>query len=257
MNVNEFSSLPNTQAAAVQSQQNIESSNTTKKTDGTDVKKEVKGPGTYGKPELSKKAFDYYNSLKKKYGNLNFVLVSADKKNQAEAMKGSFATGGKLTVLIDTDKIEQMAEDENYRKKIEATISNAVSGLLGLGTKLESETSGVTAYGMTIDKDGNASYFAVVDKSLAAQKERISKKAEEKQEAKRTDAKKAKQKEEKERLEEKRNSSKTKESEETTITANSIEELLNKIKDYEMGIRADFSRTEAEKAVGQSIDYLL
>ncbi len=44
-------------------------------------------------------------------------------------------------------------------------------------------------------------------------------------------------------------------SDKVTITANSIDELLKKIRDYEMDILADHARTEAEKSVGQSVDY--
>lgn len=224
------------------------------KAEGANGKKEVKGAGTYGKPELSQKALDYYNGLKKKYGNLNFVLVSSDKKAEAEAMKGSFAKGGALTVLIDTDKIEQMAEDETYRKKIEATISNAASQIAGLSEGIGSTNSNVTAYGMTIDKNGTASFFAVVDKSLAAQRDRMEKRAEEKKEEKRADAKKANAKRMKEKADDKQLEG-SRDSDKVIITANSAEELLQKIKDYEMGLLSNHVKTDTEKSLGNSIDY--
>ena len=34
-----------------------------------------------------------------------------------------------MVVLIDEDKIERMAEDENYRRQYEAIIANAGSGI--------------------------------------------------------------------------------------------------------------------------------
>lgn len=210
------------------------------KTDSTSGKKEVSGAGTYGNPKLSQKALDYYNSLKKKYGNLNFVLVSAEKKQEAESMKGSFANTKNLTVLIDTDKIEQMAEDEKYRDLIEGTISRASSGISKLATKLQSSSSKVTAYGMTIDKNGMASFFAVVDKALAKQKERIEKKKIENKEEKKAKEKKAEKEEKQEKV---------------TISANSIEELLLKIEEYEQNYLTDNVKTDQERVIGQSVDY--
>ena len=54
---------------------------------------------------------------------------------------------------------------------------------------------------MQVNDNGTASYFAVLEKSSAAQKERIEKKAAEKKEAKKTAEKKAEKKKNEERLE--------------------------------------------------------
>lgn len=40
---------------------------------------------TIGQPELSEKAAKYYEQLKKKYGNYDFILVSRDQKENAKA----------------------------------------------------------------------------------------------------------------------------------------------------------------------------
>ncbi len=222
---------------------------------GDEKKVEVKGAGTYGNPKLSEKALDYYESLKKRYGNLNFVLVASDKKQEAEMMKGSFANANALTVLIDTDKIERMATDEAYRAKYEAILNNATSGMEQFKTQLGSKADSVKAFGMSFNKDGKASFFAVVDKSLAAQRKRIEKKAEEKKEAKKADAKKAKKEKEKERLENRKDADKIEEEETVTITADSPEELLRKLDEYyQQGLFASM-RTEEEKAVGSQFDF--
>lgn len=239
--------------------------NNVEKTAGTETKKneevkndnrvEVKGAGTYGNPKLSEKALDYYNKLKEKYGNLNFVLVASDKKQEAEMLKGSFASSSALTVLIDTDKIERMATDEAYREKYEAILANAASGLTQVKEQLGSMASNVKAYGMSLNKEGGvASYFAVVDKSLAAQRERIEKKAEEKKAEKKKAEKKTEKEKAKERLENKR--AENKEEEETvTISAGSMEELLRKIQDYYQQDKFNTIRTEEELAVGNQIDF--
>ena len=40
---------------------------------------------TIGDPKLSKEAQKYYEKLKKKYGNYDFILVSKDQKANAQA----------------------------------------------------------------------------------------------------------------------------------------------------------------------------
>lgn len=114
---------------------------------------------------------------------------------------------------------------------------------------------------MQVNDGGTASFFAVLKKSGAAQKERIAKKAEQKKEAKKAEAKKAKKKEEQERLENKKDSriddnSGIEEDEDTvTITASSMEELLQKIQEYTQKYMNDDVKTDDEKKVGQQFDY--
>lgn len=231
-------------------------------TEKTSAKKEIRTGRTYGNPKLSKEAEDYYHQLTKKYGNMSFVLVASDRKQEAEAMKNSFATPNGMTVLIDTDKIERMATDEKYRAMIESKIQTASSGLNQMA-KTVGTKPGVKSYGMNY-KDGRASFFAAVDKSFAEQRKMIEKRAAKKKEDAKAEKKKAAKKAEEERLEQRRTDRKdrtdradhrTEEPDEVMITANSIEELLRKIEDYEMGYLSDHARTEEEKMIGQSVDY--
>ena len=140
-----------------------------------------------------------------------------------------------------------MAEDENYRKQYEGIIANAASGLSQLGQSIAATGANVKGYGMQVNDGGTASFFAVLKKSGAAQKERI--------------AKKAKKKEEQERLENKKDSriddnSGIEEDEDTvTITASSMEELLQKIQEYTQKYMNDDVKTDDEKKVGQQFDY--
>ena len=91
-----------------------------------------------------------------------------------------------MVVLIDENKIERMASDENYRKQYEGIIANAASGISQLASSLSATGTSVKGFGMQVNDNGTASYFAVLEKSSAAQKERIEKKAVEKKEAKTT-----------------------------------------------------------------------
>lgn len=215
---------------------------------------------TIGNPELSEKAQKYYEELKQKYSGMDFILVSEDMKEQAKAQAGNYANANRMVVLIDEAKIERMAEDENYRKQYESVISSASKQLPQLQSSLSGTSAKVKTYGMQVNDGGTASFFAVIDKSLASQKERIEKKAAEKK----ADAKKAEKKEAAKKAEEKRDAKKTAkkkaeeaaENEDTVmITASSIEELVKKVNDYMFSAMSDNIRTDEEKMIGQSIDY--
>jgi hypothetical protein len=215
---------------------------------------------TIGNATLSDEAAKYYEELKKKYGNMDFILVSEDQKAYAQANAASYANSSKMVVLIDEDKIERMATDENYRKQYEAIISNAASGVSQLKTSIESSglSSQVKGYGMQVNDGGTASFFAVLKKSSADQKARIEKKAEEKKAEKKEAEKKAEKKEKEERLEKAREADDdTAVDDEDTviITANSIEELIQKINDYSMEERSNNVLTDYEKTIGQNIDF--
>lgn len=220
---------------------------------------------TIGEPKLSDKAKEYYEKLKKKFGTMDFILVSKDMKETAKANAGQYANANKMVVLIDEEKIERMAEDESYRKQYEGIIANASSQLATMQSKFANGQSGVKAYGIQVNDGGNASFFAVVDKSLSLQKKRIEKK----QEENRAERKKA-QKEayEKRMNKEDEDTSSVKKSDKTdstdktgksedlvTVTAGSLEELEKKIQDMLYDSMSDYVFTSQEKQVGWNIDF--
>ena len=53
---------------------------------------------------------------------MNFILVSEDQKENAKANAAGYANSNNMVVLIDEDKIERMASDENYRKQYEGIL---------------------------------------------------------------------------------------------------------------------------------------
>ena len=222
-------------------------------------KREVSGQ-TIGNPKLSEKASKYYDELKKKYSNMNFILVSEDMKEQAKANAAGYANANKMVVLIDEDKIERMAEDENYRKQYEAIIANAASGMSQLGSSIAATGASVKGYGMQVNDNGTATYFAVLEKSSASQRERIEKKAEQKKQAKKAEEKKTKKEKEQERLDKLKDKDKTSSSKDDntiTITASSPEELLEKVKEQVQWDKSDTMLTDDEKKIGQKFDFSL
>ena len=225
---------------------------------------------TIGNPKLSEKAAKYYEELKRKYSNMDFILVSEDQKEKARAQAGSYANASKMVVLIDEDKIERMAEDENYRRQYEAIIANAGSGIAQMKSSLEASGTKVKGYGMQVNDGGTATYFAVLQKSSDAQKERIEKKREKAAEEKKTEARRAQKDAQEKRIRDGKNQrdehaaervNKTDETAEAdwentvTITASSIGELLKKISDYQQNERMNTVQTKEERLVGGHIDY--
>ena len=186
---------------------------------------------------------------------MDFILVSSDMKETAQAQAGRYANPYKMVVLIDEEKIERMAVDEDYRKQYEGIIENATVKMSQMQDSLLASGASIKGFGMQIDDGGNASFFAVIDKSLSAQRERIQAKREEKAEEK----KKSEKEKSKERLEELRKGDKKEETGKSedlvTVTASSIDELLRKINEAVYQSRSDSVMTDSEKMVGSHIDY--
>lgn len=175
-------------------------------TEETDSDQSVYTDGkTIGKPTLSKKAQEYYEKLKKKFSNMDFVLVSEDQKANAQANASSYASSNKKTVLINEDKIEQMAADPEYAAKYEQIISNASDQLDQIKKDLESKmgTGVLKGLGIQVQDNGAVSFFATVRDQNAASNEALVKRQAEKKAAKKAAAKKAAEKAAEKKAEEK------------------------------------------------------
>lgn len=212
-----------------------------------------------GEPKLSDKATKYYESLKKKFGQYDFVLVSQDEKENAKANASKYANANKTVVLLSDDQIEKMATDEKYRKKYENILSGAASQLEGFKNSVNASGANVQGYGIQIQEDGTAKFFAVLKKSSEAQAERIKEKSEEKRAEKKAEAKKAQKEQFEERIEnaKEKNSSEVQGVDDDTITleANSVEALMRKISDYVFSEKSNSVITPEEAAVGQNFDF--
>ena len=223
---------------------------------------------TVGEPKLSEKAEKYYEELKKKYGNMDFILVSSDMKDTAKSLAGSFANPNKPVVLIDEDKIEKMATDEKYREKYENLIAQGASKMDDFKKQLASSGAQVANYGMQVKDDGTVSYFATMSKSFDETRSKLAEKRAAKKEAEAAEAKKLEKKEAAEKLEEER--TETEELDDLsedeakeilgsfeTLEADSLEGLLRKVQDFSQNVLTDRTKTAAERAVGSNFDFSL
>lgn len=240
---------------------------TASKTENTSKQSGVAGK-TIGEPKLSDTASRYYEQLKKKYANYDFILVSKDQKEQAMANASKYANKDRTVVLIDEEKIEKMATDENYRKKYENILSGAGKQLEELKKSL-SNVSNIKGFGIQVNDNGATSFFAAVDKNMSAsrklQEQRIEKKAHKKALDKKKEAKQAQE----ERLEKAKESNASSKSwkiaddEKVTnhmedvevISASSVDELLKKVEAYNYAAMSDQVMTDYERAVGGTIDF--
>lgn len=232
-------------------------STTAAKAKDTGKIKQTNGQKEIGNPKLSEKAQKYYDQLKKKFSNMDFILVSADQKEEAQANLSKYGNSKSLVVLIDDEKIEKMAEDPAYREKYEKVLRGATTQFAQMKSDMGSSASAVKTFGMKVNDNGTASFFAVIDKSLADQRKRIEDKAAQKKD----DKKQAEKLDKKKKAEEKRTEGlKGKEDEDSdtvTVTASSWDELLKKITDAIGNGAGDSVRTREETWVGQQFDYTI
>ena len=198
---------------------------------------------TIGEPKLSETAASYYDELKAKHSDVEFVLVDEANIATAKEQAANIQSNKSMIVLISEDEVEQMATDKNVREKNEKLITDAKTQMPDLLEQLKKSGTDVKSFGMEFNEDGTASYFAVVDKSIAAQKERIENKVEEKRAEKKADAKEAAEK-----------LNATKKENLVTVSASNMNELLKKIQNVMYEAKADYIVTPQEKMVGQSFD---
>lgn len=207
---------------------------------GTNTAKEEKTKNNTS-VNLSKKAQTLLKELKRKYGNMDFMIADFETDEEAAAY---MSRGTKeYSVLIDPETLEEMAADDKVKDKYLSIIDEATGELDDIKDQLEEDGSEVTRVGISIGKDGTVSYFAELEKSSAKQQERLEKVREEKKAEKREKAKE----QEKARGTKEPNDfyDKTKR---TMVTASSAEELLEKIK------QVDWDKIAEEKS-GSRIDY--
>lgn len=205
---------------------------------------------TYDLSKLSTKAQDYLEKLKEKYNMADIIIADYATDEEAQA----YMAGAKkdYAVVITPDLLEKMATDEEAQTKYEGIIDQAMGNMTTIKEQLGEDADKVSGIGMTVDDDGNVKYFAMLDEQRVRDSER-----QEALKEKRAEEKKAEKKEEAQEKQEERITKKTK-----TIKADSIEELIEKIRNYkgeeEKEVELTFAKTAQEEAKkGAAIDFSL
>ena len=161
--------------------------------------------------KLSTEAQEYLEKLKSKFSNVDFIV--ADFSSDEEAQKHLDKGKGEYNCVITPETIEKMAKDEDERAKFEGIIEKAIGELPQIREELGEDSEKVTKLGISVDSDGNVSYYALIKESLK-KNENVEKAKEKAAEKRAEEAKKEKQEEYEERL----------------VSASSVEELIKLIK---------------------------
>ncbi|MDR0223250.1 MAG: DUF6033 family protein [Oscillospiraceae bacterium] len=117
---------------------------------------------------LSAAAQSYLEELKKKFGNVDFII--ADYSTDDEAQKLLRQGTGEYNCLITPALLEEMAADEGVRDKYEGVIGDAIGQVDELKETVK-ETIGEKAeaiqnYGFSVDSEGNVNYYVLLKDGL-------------------------------------------------------------------------------------------
>ena len=216
--------------------------------------KETTQTGSIGEAGLSKRAQTLLEKLRKIYGDMDFMVADFEKGDNAKEI---LSRGTKeVSVIFSSSELEKMASDEKYEQEY----MERVQGALRMSEQINKEFGFTSAFGeksgngeiskigISFNSDGTTSFFAELEKSSARQREHIEKVREEKRAAKKEQGKKA----EKEKLENRylREDTGVKR---TTVHADSMEELMEKIR----GVDWDSVKTENRPQSGGRFDFTI
>ena len=195
--------------------------------DGTISSDGVNNTSKSSESQLSKKAQEFLKNLRKQYGDYDFFVGNGTDNLSALAKNGT----KEFSIIFSNEELEKMANDADYAKEKLQSMEQAVKMSEQISKQLGQGENGseVTKIGIVFNDDGTTSFFAELEKSSAKQREWVEKTIEDKRAA---------------RKEERGLGSYAKSSPDTkrtTVQANSIEELLKKIR----GI--DWNAVKAEK----------
>lgn len=206
----------------------------------------------YDTSKLSKEAQDYLSQLKEKYNIADVIVADYHTDEEANALMAGASKD--YAIVITPDLLEKMAAEEDTRTKYEEILDTGLGKMGNIKEELGEDADKVSTIGMTVDKEGKVKYFAVLDE----QREQDAKRMEEQKEARAKEKAEKKKEEEKEKLEELRDSKSR------IITADSIEELIKKIKERKEEEKEQedsnmiFAKTAQEEAnKGAKIDFSL
>ena len=113
---------------------------------------------------LSENAKKYLEKLKKKYGNMDFII--ADYSPDEEADKLLSEGKGEYNVLITPDLLEKMAADGSAAEEYEGLIESSVADINSIKEGLGDDADMVKSYGVKIDANGTVSITAKLVEGL-------------------------------------------------------------------------------------------
>ena len=137
------------------------------KTKSDTVEENAGGAVKTDEEKLSAKAQSYLEKLRKQYGDYDFIV-----SNDMDTSKTVGSTK-EYSVMLTTEELEKMADDDEYATKVMGQVGNAVDMLKGISEKDLGEGVQFAQLGVSFDSDGNMKLFAQLEKLSADQKERL------------------------------------------------------------------------------------
>lgn len=192
--------------------------------------------------KLSDKARDFLKNLRKQYGDYDFLVG-----NSTDDLKALSKSGSKeFSVIFSNAELERMATDEKYAAEKMQGVDGAVEmcrriceqeGYVSAFEAMKAGNGTVNKISIVTDDNGNTKFFAELEKVSDKQKERLAKSGEKKAEEKKAEEKKVSEKKTaKKNPYEKDDKDFVKR---TTLEANSMEELIEKIRNIDWNHIAD------------------
>lgn len=166
--------------------------------------------GIFTNKELSPKAQAYLDKLREQYGDYDFII--ADDVDDPQTLTANSTK--KYSVILSSDELEKMADDEEYASSMLGKVEDAVKMADNIIEKADlGGKAQISQLTISFDNDGNTKLFATLEKLSESQQQRLDA-------AKEKSAEEAKQTEKPE--EEKSNS--------FTINADTEEDFLEQLK---------------------------
>lgn len=210
--------------------QNKKTTDTIKKKEAVKTGKAEK-TGNTAPAQLSDRAQELLEKLKKKYGNMDFMV--ANYENDEEAAEYLSRGTKQYSVLIEPELLEKMASDKDTEAKYTGIIENATEQFEEIKGELGNDLANVKSIGFNLKEDGTITLFADLEKASEQQRERIEKTKEEKKDSQKTEKADKAAEAYKEKPKHVR------------VYADSISELVDKIKNI------DWYKVKAEEAKEQ------
>ena len=125
----------------------------------------------FDETKLSQKAQDFLGKLRDKYGDYDFVI--ADNVDDPQSLTSGNTKG--YSVILSSEEIEKMAEDEEYADKVMGQVDKAVGTIDKLYEEALDEGVQFASISASIDDEGNMKLFASLEKMTEEQQERFEK----------------------------------------------------------------------------------
>lgn len=119
--------------------------------------------------KLSAKAQAFLDKLREKYDKYDFVIADDvdNPQNFSKASDKSYA------VILSTEEIEKMAEDEEFADKVMGHVDKAVGALDEVSNTALGEGVQFSSLAAEVDEDGNMKLFASLEKMSEDQRDRL------------------------------------------------------------------------------------